>query len=597
MISGTCRQFVKISLGVLLLAFGSACRQEPSPAEETAQPAPPEVDGRPNLLLIVADDLGYNDLGVFGSEIATPNIDRLAASGLVLTNFYSAPLCAPTRAELLSGTDHHRAGEGMMQVHVQDTPGYEGHLNERVVSLATRLKEAGYHTYMAGKWHLGFDEEQSAYARGFEQTFTLLDGGASHFADRTGVPAGTLAKYRENGKPLDQLPDDFYSTDYYTQKMIGFLGEGGADGKPFFAYLAYTAPHWPVQAPEADIERQRGRYDEGYDVLRERRFAGWKAAGMASDDAGLPRLPDDNVPWSSLSAEEQASSARTMEVYAAMIEHMDAQIGRVLQFLESTGRLDDTLIVFMSDNGAEAASGVGGAGRDADNSLDNIGRHGSFAYIGPGWAEAASASYYLHKYYAAEGGIRVPAIVSGPALGVPGGRLDSLIVDYDIAPTFLELAGADSSAYAGEPEVLPMTGRSFAAALRGEPFVNARGKDDPVGREHGGQAAIRRGDWKLLWVGNDSIYQGITPPEGGPHPWSGLPMPRERFDRGTPAGAPIGDGGPWQLFYLKQDPGEQHDLMAEYPEVMADLLMDWERYVADYGVIVKSGESADAAPE
>ena len=176
------RRFQRVSLFTLVLAVCSACNQQAPSVEVAVQQPAPEADSRPNILLIVADDLGYNDLGVFGSEIATPNIDRLAASGLVLSNFYSAPLCAPTRAELLSGTDHHRAGEGMMQVNVQDTPGYEGHLNERVVSLATRLGQAGYHTYMAGKWHLGFEDDQSPHARGFERTVTLLNGGASHFA-------------------------------------------------------------------------------------------------------------------------------------------------------------------------------------------------------------------------------------------------------------------------------------------------------------------------------------------------------------------------------------------------------------------------------
>jgi len=473
---------------------------------------------------------------------------------------------------------------------VQDTPGYEGRLNERVVSLATRLKDAGYHTYMAGKWHLGFEDDQSPHARGFERTFTLLNGGASHFADRASVPPGRLATYRENGQVVEQLPDDFYSTDYYTQKMIGFMQEQQGDGQPFFAYLAYTSPHWPIQAPDAEIEAQRGRYDEGYDLIRERRFAAWKAAGMAPPEAELPRLPEDHVLWSALSGEEQATSARTMEVYAAMIEHMDTQIGRVLEYLQSTGKLENTLVVFLSDNGAEASSGIGDGDREADNSLDNIGRPGSFAYIGPGWAEAASAGYYLSKYYAAEGGIRVPAIVSGPGLGVLAGRLDALIMDYDMAPTFLELANASTSGQADRSDTLPVTGRSFAAALRGEPLANARGTDDPVGREHGGQAAIRRGDWKLLWVGEDKIYEGIAPPEGGPPPMSGIPMPRSRFDRGVPAGAPIGDGGPWQLFDLRLDPAERKDLSAEYPEVMAELLEDWDRYVADYGVIVKSGE-------
>jgi arylsulfatase len=571
-----------------LIATLTACNRAPS---ESPAPQPgvtaAAADTRPNLLLIVADDLGYTDLGVFGSEISTPNIDRLAKSGLVLTNYYTTPLCAPTRSELLSGTDHHRAGEGMMQVQIEGAPGYEGFLNHRVVSLATRLKDAGYHTYMAGKWHLGFGDDQSPHARGFERTFALLDGGASHFGDQIGVLTGTKARYREDGQPVTQLPADFYSTDFYTDKLIGYLEAQKGDGKPFFAYLAYTAPHWPIQAPDADIARQRGRYDEGFEVLRQRRFEAWKVAGMAPADAELPRLPRNYVPWASLTDEEKAVSVRTMETYAAMIEHMDGQIGRLLDYLKSTGRLANTLIVFQSDNGAEGMAGSPEFGGGADNGLDKIGRPGSFAFIGPGWAEASSAPFYLTKAYTAEGGIHVPAIINGPKLGVPTGRNDALIITYDVAPTFLELARADPALYADREDVLPITGRSFAGLLRGD--YAGRGESDVVGREHAGNGAIRRGDWKLLWVSDSGFYQGEAPPGGGPPPMSGLPMPRARFDHGTPAGTPIGPGGPWQLFNLKSDPAEHNDLTASQPQIAAELLREWDRYVTDDGVIVKSG--------
>jgi len=195
----------------------------------------------------------------------------------------------------------------------------------------------------------------------------------------------------------------------------------------------------------------------------------------------------------------------------------------------------------------------------------------------------------MYKYYAAEGGIRVPAIVSGPKLNVPVGRLDSLIMAYDIAPTFLELAGADATDSAGRGDVTPITGRSFAAALRGEPLANARGAGDPVGREHAGQAAIRRGDWKLLWVGNEKSFRGEDPAEGSPPPQPGEPRPCELLDAGSPAGTPIGEGGPWQLFNLRDDPAERQNLAEDHPEVVAELLRDWDSYVAENGVIVKSG--------
>jgi len=597
---------------------------------------------RPNILLIVADDLGYNDLGVFGSEIRTPNIDRLARTGTILTNFYTAPLCAPTRAMLLSGTDPHRAGEGLMDTRVEGAAGYEGYLNQRVVSLATRLQGAGYHTYMTGKWHLGYEDDQSAAVHGFERSFTLLPGGASHFATGNMMP-GAPVRYRENGKLIDALPKDFYSTVYYTDKMLDYMKEHASDGKPFFAYLAYTAPHWPVHALDEDIARQHGRYDEGYEVLRQSRFAAWKAAGFAPQDAQLPNLPPDYKPWDSLSPEEKAKSARAMEVYAAMVERMDSEIGRVLKYLEDSGQLNNTIVMFQSDNGAEGMEGFGGAG--ADNSLQNIGRVGSWAFIGRGWAEAGSAPFYLQKFSTAEGGIHVPAIVNAPALGIPGGRRDdSVLTASDVAPTFLELAGAGLAAPSNRPDALPITGRSFAGVLQGNNSLNKRGTDDVLGWEHSGNAAIRKGDWKLLWVGR-SILIGGGPGQGpgagagggpggrgagaGPGVPSGAGQPshgaappgvgrgsgsgpgagpaapgspagpiasatttRASLEAGGVAGQPVGVGGPWMLFNVREDPAELHDLSKTRPEVMAQMLVEWNRYIADYGVIVKNGIEA-----
>jgi arylsulfatase len=340
------RLFKECALLVLVVVCLLASRGAPSAARQRLA-----AGSRPNVLIIVADDLGYTDLGVFGSEIHTPNLDRLAKTGTILTNYYSSPLCAPTRAMLLSGTDHHLAGEGLMGMAVDDAPGYEGYLNHRVVSLATRLQSAGYHTYMAGKWHLGNEEDQSPTARGFERSFTLLDGAATHFNDMGGG-LGTTAHYRDDGKLVQSLPQNFYSAVYYTDKMLEYLKSRAGDGRPFFAYLAYTTPHWPIQARDEDIDRYRGRYNEGYEVLRQRRWAGWKAAGMASKNAEMPNLPPSYKAWDSLSDKERAGSIRTMEVYAAMIERMDTEIGRVLDYLRSSGQLDNTLIMFQSDNGA-----------------------------------------------------------------------------------------------------------------------------------------------------------------------------------------------------------------------------------------------------
>ena len=516
-----------------------------------------------------------------------PNIDQLAANGAVLTSYYSAPICAPTRAELLSGTDHHRAGEGLMQIHVTGRPGYEGYLSHRVVSLATRLRDVGYRTFMAGKWHLGTADDQIPAARGFDRSFALLDGGGSHYADQVGVIDGSRARYRDGDQVVDRLPEDFYSSDYFTDKIIEYLDAQQDDTLPFFAYLAYTAPHWPIQAPAEDVARQKGKYDAGYEVLRQQRFDAWKALNFASQSVQLPHLPDDYVRWNSLTVEEQASSSRTMEVYAAMVERMDAQIGRVMDYLRTSGRLDNTIVVFQSDNGAEGSSGQP-AFTKGDNRLEHIGKPGSWAYLGPGWAEAGAAPFYLRKSFTAEGGHRVPAIVSAPGLGLTPGRNDAILATYDIAPTFLELAGADIDAYAEQEGVIPITGRSFAALIKGEDFTGARGPDVAIGREHGGHGSIRKGDWKLLWVGEDDFYMGVERP--GPPPISGVPMEQARFDRGTPAGTPIGTGGPWQLFNLADDPSERNDVAAMHPEIVEDLLGAWGDYVRECGVLVKSGE-------
>jgi len=520
-------------LAVGAVALGSMM----SMAAEPRRLAP---GSKPNVLVIVADDLGYTALGAFGGEIRTPNLDRLAAAGTILTNYYAAPLCAPTRSMLLSGTDNHRAGEGSMLMAVEDAPGYENYLNDRVATLPSRLQTAGYHTYMAGKWHLGLEDDQSPAVRGFEHSFVLLQGGANHFA----LPAGTMGMsgtYRDDGK-IVPLPQDFYSTTYYTDKMLGYLKQNAGDGKPFFAYLAYTAPHLPIQAPDADIARQRGRYDEGYEVLRQKRFKGWLAKGFGSkNDTTLPNLPPGYSPWSGLTAEEKAKSSRIMEVYAAMVERIDMEAGRVLKYLEDTGQMRNTIVIFQSDNGAEGIQmGAGGLGRD--NSLEDIGRPKSYVSVGPGWAAASEAPYYLLKSYTGEGGIHVPAFVSGSALGIPKGRReDSVIMTYDLAPTILELAGVSTAPPKDHPDALPITGRSFASVLRGQANATRRGANDVVGWEHSGQAAVRKGDWKLLWVnpaGLGAVGGGSGPGARAGGRGAGAPG----AGRGAGPGAGVGAG-------------------------------------------------------
>ncbi len=503
---------------------------------------------RPNILLIVADDLGYSDLGLFGSEILTPNIDALAADGLVLNRFYTSVACQPTRAMLMSGTDNHLAGVGRQGGYTPDELGYEGYLTRRVASVAERMTALDYHTAMIGKWHLGELPGQTPAERGFQDSFVLLQPGAFHF-DMIGYGSLEAVTYRDQGQPVESLPEDFYSTIAYTDRMIDFIDNAKAEGRPFFGYAAYTAPHWPIQALDEDMAKTRGRYDEGYDVIRERRFERFKELGFAPADAAPPALISNMRPWTDLSPLEQAEHARTMEAYAAMVERLDAEIGRLVAHLEEIGERDNTLIMFISDNGAEATSQDGPFLTDYratwDNSLENIGKRDSYRLIGIGWGEAGSAPLHLAKTALAEGGIRAPAIVNAPGLGLAPGQTDELVAVFDLAPTFVELAGGGNGAFSVEGEsVLPMTGRSFADLMRGDAEAG-RGDEEMLTFEHGGHRAAYRGDWKALWL-----------PE------------------------PLGTGD-WQLFNIAEDPGETTDLSAENPDLLAALSAAWDAYAAE----------------
>ncbi|MFV3403204.1 arylsulfatase [Pseudomonas sp. NY15463] len=515
---------------------------------------------RPNILLIVADDLGYSDLGAFGGEIKTPNLDRLAANGLQLTSMYAAPTCSPTRAMLMSGTDNHLAGLGTMAEAIQPfqrgKPGYEGYLNQQAHSIAELLRDGGYRTSMVGKWHLGLQPEQGPDRRGFEQSFTLLEGGGVHFKPTPGSTAKIeQITYRENGQPVE-LPEDFYSTDFYTDKLIDYLKTGEGSDKPFFAYAAYTSPHWPLQAPEAYLDKYRGRYDGGYDEVRLARVERMKEKGLLPADfqaaAPLPVTP--LLPgWQQLSTQQRQVEARKMEIYAAMVDNLDHNIGRLLDYLRKSGQLDNTLIVFMSDNGAagERHELFYPAGPDTDNSLENLGRRGSQIDYGLRWAEVSAAPLRLFKGTTAEGGISVPAIVQLPVSLRRQGLERSVARVDDLAPTFLALAALPDpgDTYRGQAKH-PITGRSMLPMLQGK----ARDEGVMAG-ELFGSRYYREGNMKLL---------GLVP-------WA---KPGE-------APQPLR----WQLFDLARDRGEQHDLSDSQPQTTERLKQAWQAYARQVGVV------------
>ena len=354
---------------------------------------------RPNILLIIADDVGYGDLGAYGSEIPTPNLDRLAAEGMLFTNFHVAAVCAPTRAMLLTGVDNHLAGLGgaaeALKIEAQQgRAGYEGHLNRSVVTVATLLRQAGYHTYMTGKWHLGKKQQDSPHARGFERTFALMQGAANNF-DSTPLWSGERI-YRENGKAAE-YPENTFSSDFYTNKVIDFIERDHGDGKPFFAYLSFQANHWPIQAPRRYIGKFEGRYAVGWDVIRRQRFERMKQLGIVAKDLSLPARYDIVPPWDSLSNEQKKQEAQLMAVYAGMLNNMDENVGRLVDFLKRIGQYENTMILFLSDNGPDPIDPlqVDFVRRWFDenglsNSIENMGNADSMLAQGVKWAQVGA---------------------------------------------------------------------------------------------------------------------------------------------------------------------------------------------------------------
>jgi arylsulfatase A-like enzyme len=526
------------------------------------------ADSKPNLLLIVADDMGYSDVGCFGGEIRTPNIDALASRGMRGTNFYVAPSCSPTRSMMLSGTDSHIAGIGNMSewtgAEQKGKPGYEGHLNDRVVTLATLLRDSGYRTCMAGKWHLGEKPDQWPAARGFERDLSLLQGAGSHWPDMMGLlPSEPKVTYTRNGKLLEELPADYYSSKNLTSFIIDGIKESTQDGKPFFAYLAYQAPHGPLAIPEDWKNKYKGRYDKGYDAIRKERLERQKELGIIGKDVvGFPRLP--TIPaWDALTEEQRKLAARKMEVYAAMIEYMDDQIGRLTAHLKQAGHLDNTLIVFISDNGAAgedmgelitklAPAAQGWFTKTYDNSLENIGRPGSCSEYGPAWAQVSSVPLRMFKGVEADGGIRAPLIVSGPGVKHKGDITSSVLHVMDILPTFLETAGVKHPAGEAGAKVAPPQGRSMWPLLAGQE-KSTRSDADWIGGELFGNRSIRQGDWKILY---------LLPAAGGK--------------------------GDWELLNLKDDPAEMNDLSAKHPDKREAMIKLWEHYVKDNGLIMSN---------
>ncbi len=547
------KKLLALVIGVLLLS-GCSDQNGADTAREAAKAK------KPNFLIIVADDLGWSDIGAFGGEIRTPNLDRLASNGVRMTNFYVAPTCSPTRSMLMTGLDNHVAGVGTMNNlgrPNQTTRNYAGQIHNDVVTIAEALNATGYQTMMSGKWHLATDEEQRPHNRGFQRSFALLPGGASHFGDQMPLSAVEPPEYVEDGKLIEQLPEDFYSSISYADKMLEYL-EDRDKTQPFLGYLAFTAPHDPLQVPADWMDKYEGRYDIGPDRIRAERMNRMIEAGLIGKDTKpweLPNFPSD-VPlhltaWDERSQEIRDRDSRGMEIYAAMIELLDQQVGRVLDKLEADGELENTYIVFFSDNGPSATAPLIYPGTSPEfleanwgNTYSNPGGPGAFAVMGREWANVSATPFRLFKGSVGEGGIRSPFIISGPAVK-SGGIADGIGHVSNIVPTIFDILGLSADGNPLYDGKLTPQGASMlsiwtdAATPKGSGFAT----------ELFGNGALRQDDWKISRIG---------PPLGS---------------------------GKWELFNLAENPGETKNLADEHPDRLESMTADYRTYEKTNGVI------------
>ncbi len=521
----------------------------------------PDPVQRPNFLIVVADDMGWSDIGVLGGEIRTPVLNDLAGRGTLMTDYYVAPTCAPTRSMLVTGVDNHLAGLGVqsgLRASNQVGINYEGQLHDGVVTVAEALASTGYQTFMAGKWHLSYDTEQEPQNRGFDRSFALVPGGASHFGDQLSIGPVELARYIEDGRDVETLPGDWYSSTGYADKILEYLGDRDR-AAPFFAYLTFTAPHDPLQVPDEWLERYAGAYDDGPVATRLARAERQMKLGLIPENTKLWAyqrfpgwFPNHAEPWTERSERQRDIDSRPMEIYASMIELMDQQIGRVLAYLERQGELENTYIIFFSDNGAGRTGPFVYPGVTKDwleQTWDQTwvapGKPRSFTSLGREWASAAGTPWKMYKNTVAEGGIRSPLIVTGPRV-VAGAFNDALSHVTDIVPTLYDLAGIDATTHPLFADKQAPHGVSLMPVLSAQ----SDSVRDSFGVHLFGNRGLRKGDWKISNVG---------PPQGN---------------------------GQWQLFNLSDDPGEVQNLAADMPDKLQELLAEFDKYVAANDVLL-----------
>ena len=509
----------------------------------------------PNIVLILVDDAALMDFGCYGGEAKTPNIDRLAKGGTMFTNYHASPMCAPSRSMLMTGHDSHSTGIANLPIFTPpdyvNKEGYEGVLNDKVYTVATRLKEKNYHTYVTGKWHLGHTETTLPTKRGFDRSYILDASGADNYQQRPYLPIqDAKPPWFKDGKLID-LPEDFYSSKNLVDEMIQFMEAMPEDENPFFAFLSFLAIHIPVQAPKEYTEKYIDTYQQGWDIIRQQRCEKAKQLGIIPSDAPIGEMLPNLKKWEDLSEEEQQYRAKAMAVNAGMLEAMDFHIGRYIQYLEAKGTFDNTIFIITSDNGPEASATtdlpvmkmwlkyVG-----YDQSYERLGERGSVTYIGPEFASAAAGPSAYFKFYAGEGGLRVPLVFSGPQIPVDT-SINAFSLITDVTPTILSLAGIDNPK---DAPIGPMNGKNLVPLLKGQ-ATRVYAPNEPVGMEAAARCVLFKDKMKIVKNGK-----------------------------------PYGDNV-WRMFDLEKDPGETTDLKTALPEQFSEMTQDYTNYVQKFGVL------------
>jgi arylsulfatase A-like enzyme len=482
---------------------------------------------KPNVIVILVDDMGWSDISSYGGEVPTPNLDKLAANGIRYSQFYNTGRCSPTRASLLTGHYPHQAGMGHLDGYVRKgTKGFQGKISENSVTMAEVLKEEGYFTALSGKWHLGQDKGCTPWDRGFMRSMNLARGGV-YFPDQGGKRGQSKLYLNGQEKELDDplFGDDWYGTYLWNDWGLKFIDEAIEEDKPFFLYLAHCTPHFPLMAPEKVIEKYRGKYMKGWDALRQERYERQVSMGLIDESWDISPRPDDTPAWESLSQAEKERYDHMMAIYAAMIETMDQSIGELVEGLEQRGELDNTLILFLSDNGGNAESGVEGryVGEDPGGPKSNV-------FIGQCWAMLNNTPFRKYKHYVHEGGVSTPLIAHWPK-GIDkklNGSIDHqpghLI---DIMTTLVDLSGADFPEQYNGHSIEPMEGISLKPSFKGKDLKRGQ----PIFFQHEANRGVRAGNWKLVALRN----------------------------------------GPWELYNIEKDRTELNDLSKQYPEIVKEL--------------------------